>query len=128
MLNFIRNLRDIYREYQNEQIRDHQREETLYTLIHLGYWGDRVGDLGDPTVDIGASFRLAKRLGIELHPGLSYGDIRAVLPEEKWRGTPNVSYLPLGDWVARKTVQEAICDCILSCHNIGILSMVINHA
>lgn len=81
----------------------------------------RSGQRGNPVDDIGIALQMARKYGVEIGPGLSYDVCRAYLPASRWRGVPTVSYVPAGDWIERHDVCEAICMCVLSCRNIGIL-------
>lgn len=75
----------------------------------------------NPVDHIGAAWKLAKHHGIELGIGTSSTQLRAYLPKERWRGQPIVNYIPLGDWVERADLCEAICICALNCRRIGVL-------
>lgn len=77
--------------------------------------------IGNPIDHVGIALEVARDYGIVLGPGLSYGQICAALPPEKWRKQPLVMYLPAGNWVNRSDVREAICDCLISCYAVGIL-------
>lgn len=76
---------------------------------------------GNPVDHIGIALEVAKDYGIEIRPGLTYADCRAILPPDKWRKQPDIFYVPDGSWVVRGDVRAAICDCLISCHQVGIL-------
>lgn len=97
------------------------RLEALRKLGYLEVLSPTTPSFANPVDHIGTALRLAEAYGIRLTGGITYGNARAYLPTELWRVEANVDYMPKGDWVDRLTVQEAICDCILSCHQIGIL-------
>lgn len=75
----------------------------------------------NPIDHLGAAWRLAKHYGVEFGPGTSSANLRAYLPKERWKGQPTVDYFPLGDWVERADLCEAICLCVLNCRAIGVL-------
>jgi len=75
----------------------------------------------NPLDHIGHALRLAKQHGIELAPGITNGSVRAYLPENRWKGGPTVNWIPNGSWVDRQEPCEAICCCLLSCRQVGIL-------
>ena len=80
----------------------------------------------DPTLEIGAALRLADQYGVKVHGGICYGTVRAILPQEKWRGIADWEHCPADNtgwwgWCERGDVPEAVCCCLINCREQGIL-------
>jgi len=75
-----------------------------------------------PVIHIGAAARLATLYHLKIYGGICFGSIRAVLPRKRWAGMPPNN--PTGawcGWAERSTFQAAVCDCLMACHEQGIL-------
>lgn len=117
------NLNNAYDLLEKEQ-RKREKEAVLSMLLkeHNLLNPNRVGN---PAVDIGSAFELAERFNIKLGRGTSYGNVRAEYPPElfpKGMRFNNWFSNPPPDWVnsnaahiERRTVQEAVCECVIMC-------------
>lgn len=94
------------------------RKDTLDQLRNNNFLD---GLLGDPTIDIGTTFKLAKNYNITLCEGLGYSNVKAYLSSVHWNNVPEDIHKSMVGWCDRFTVQAAVCHCLLNCREQGLL-------
>jgi hypothetical protein len=110
---------------------DPDRDSILYDLQRLGLWVpiEHVDNGPNPLDHIGSAIQLMRRLGLELHVGMTRYSARAVFPREKCiKEIPSMRLLGAdlwkdGVWFDESDVKKSICRCAIYICSTGLVDL-----
>lgn len=140
LLLFARNIKTVYKLFFDWLDQARTNEAVDAKIRELGFTDgrhkDHGGILGSPICDPGTAVKLMTHYNIKLSIGTSYGNCRANLSRQYWQHPidPNKKPGEFGAFFADtphdeiddiygfgRTVNEAICRCLINCKTAGVL-------